>query len=292
MTGPDREPPIPTAHPVLFAVLLFPFGALGGYVGVAVAYDLAQSGVGAGAIAGMLAVALIPNTWKFVWAPVVDTTLSPRTWYIGSALVTAAAVTALGLLPPQATFLLAIDALVFFANLAATFNAMTVEALAAQCAPDARKGSYGGWLQVGNLAGSGIGGGAALWLGQVLPARWMAAALLGIAFVLCALALRRIPALAPAPRDGAIARRIAGTVRDAWALARTRGGALAILVLFLPMGTGAVSNLFSAVADDWHASVDTVATVNGALGGVAAGLGCLVGGYFCCLLYTSDAADE
>jgi MFS family permease len=281
MTGANHQPPISTGHPVLFAVLLFPFGALSGYVGVVLAYDFAQSGISTEAIAVMVAIALVPNTWKFLWAPVVDTTLSPRIWYVGSALVTGLAIAALGAVPPNASSLVLTDALVFASSLAATFNGMTADALAARCAPDAKKGSYGGWLQVGNLAGSGIGGGAALWLGQVLPARWMAAALLGLSFVLCALALRWIPVFEPTSRDGHIVGRIVDVGRDAWRLARTRAGALAILVLFLPMGTGAVSNLFSAVADDWHASVDTVAMVNGALSGIAAGLGCLVGGHFC-----------
>jgi MFS family permease len=33
------------------------------------------------------------------------------------------------------------------------------------------------------------------------------------------------------------------------------------------------------MADEWHASANLVALVNGALSGVASGLGCLVGGY-------------
>ena len=39
--------------------------------------------------------------------------------------------------------------------------------------------------------------------------------------------------------------------------------------------------MFSAVADDWHASADTVALVNGVLGGIASAVGCFAGGYLC-----------
>jgi MFS family permease len=70
-------------------------------------------------------------------------------------------------------------------------------------------------------------------------------------------------------------------VKDLWEVARSRTGILALLIVFLPIGTGAASNLWSAVADDWHASANTVALVTGVLGGVVSMAGCLVGGYLC-----------
>jgi predicted MFS family arabinose efflux permease len=56
---------------------------------------------------------------------------------------------------------------------------------------------------------------------------------------------------------------------------------LAILVCFLPVGTGAATNLWSVVAGDWQASAATVALVSGTLGGVISAAGCLVGGFVC-----------
>src|SRR4029453_9858086 len=76
-------------------------------------------------------------------------------------------------------------------------------------------------------------------------------------------------------------RRIVDVVNDLWQVARARPGFLALLICFLPIGTGAVSGLWSAVADDWHASADTVALVTGVLGGIVSAIGCLVGGYLC-----------
>ena len=58
-------------------------------------------------------------------------------------------------------------------------------------------------------------------------------------------------------------------------------GPLALLIVFLPIGTGAASNLWAAVADDWHATADTVALVTGALSGIISAAGCLAGGYLC-----------
>jgi MFS transporter, PAT family, beta-lactamase induction signal transducer AmpG len=70
-------------------------------------------------------------------------------------------------------------------------------------------------------------------------------------------------------------------LKGLWTLARSRRGFLALLVVFLPVTTGAASNLWAAVADGWSASADTVALINGTLGGFACAFGCLVGGFFC-----------
>jgi len=75
-------------------------------------------------------------------------------------------------------------------------------------------------------------------------------------------------------------RSLCAMVLDLWALARSRRGFLALLIVFLPIGTGAASNLWSAVADSWQASADTVALVNGTLGGLASALGCFIGGHY------------
>ena len=57
-------------------------GVLTGYLGVALGYLLAQAGLNAEQIAGLIALSFIPQTWKFIWAPLVDTTLSRRRWYV------------------------------------------------------------------------------------------------------------------------------------------------------------------------------------------------------------------
>ena len=62
---------------------------------------------------------------------------------------------------------------------------------------------------------------------------------------------------------------------DLWGVARAKLGFLALFLCFLPIGSGAAQNLWSAVASDWHASADTVALVTGVLGGIASAVGCL-----------------
>jgi len=70
-------------------------------------------------------------------------------------------------------------------------------------------------------------------------------------------------------------------LKDVWGVARARLGFLALVLCLLPIGSGAASNLWSAVAGDWHATAETVALVTGVLGGILSAVGCLAGGWIC-----------
>src|ERR1700683_3156743 len=75
-------------RPVLYVMLFMPMGITNGYTVVALAYLLSKTGVSVGLIAGFVGLSLFPQTWRAVWAPVVDTTLSIRAWYLISASAT------------------------------------------------------------------------------------------------------------------------------------------------------------------------------------------------------------
>jgi PAT family beta-lactamase induction signal transducer AmpG len=66
-----------------------PFGAVNGYLTVAIAYQLAQAGVSAESIGALIALSFMPQTWKFLWAPIVDLTLSSKSWYVIGAVLSA-----------------------------------------------------------------------------------------------------------------------------------------------------------------------------------------------------------
>src|SRR5204863_6393815 len=90
---------------------------------------------------------------------------------------------------------------------------------------------------------------------------------------------RSLPDPPPFPRTGHHARVLIDVLRDLWQVAKTRAGFLALLICFLPIGTGAAANLWAAVADDWHATANTVALVTGVLNGIVSAIGCIAGGY-------------
>ncbi|MGB6449382.1 MAG: MFS transporter [Steroidobacteraceae bacterium] len=277
-----RESP----HPAVYLVLIVPFGALGGYLTVALAYTLSEAGMSSLRVGALIGLFLVPQTWKFLWAPIVDTTLTRKGWYAIGASLSALGVLAMGAQSSDAGHFFLFEAVVLLSSLASTFLGMSVESLTTYTS-GARKGQAGGWLQAGNLGGNGLGGGAALWLSQHVAAPWVTGAALGATFLLCCIALLFIaePVGSAEPpgmhrREG-IARKLLEVVRDLWGVLRTRGGYLALLLVFLPLSTSAATNLFSAVAGDWRASAQVVALTNGALGGVVAAVGCLAGGYWC-----------
>jgi PAT family beta-lactamase induction signal transducer AmpG len=266
-------------HPSVFLFLIVPFGAMGGYLSVAIGYQLTQAGVSVEQVAELVAFSYIPQTWKFLWAPVADTTLSRKTWYLLAGVVSALGIFVTGAVPADEQSLPLLYAAVLVSNVASTFLAMATESLMVYNTPRELQGRAGGWFQAGNLGGSGLGGGAGLWLAQNQPEPWMAGAALAVACALCGAALWFVPEPPPMTRTGHYGRMLVEVLKDLWQVARTRAGILALLICFLPIGSGAASNLWAAVADDWHASANTVALVTGVLNGIVSALGCLLGGY-------------
>jgi len=261
--------------------LILPFGVLSGYLTVAVAYLLSRSGITVEQIASLVALSFIPHTWKFAWAPIADVTLSRKSWYVIAAIVTAAGIAAVGALSGGVSRLPMLSAFVLIANVAVTFLGMAVESLMAYGTPEALKGRAGGWFQAGNLGGAGLGGGAGLWMAQRLPAPWMAGAVLAFACLLCCAALRFVPEPRSAHREGGLLKSLANVAKDFWSVARSRGGFLALVLCFLPLGSGAAAGLWSAIAPEWHASANVVALVTGVLGGIISAVGCILGGWIC-----------
>ena len=266
-------------HPWVFMVLIIPFGVVSGYVSVTLAYQLKQAGASVAQIAALVAVGVLPQTWKFFWAPVVDITLTQKRWYILSGLLCATGIAAMGWFPATKAGLAALSSVVFLTNLASTILGMAVESLLAHSTPDELKGHASGWFQAGNLGGSGIGGGLGLFIVERLPAPWMASGIVGGLCFVCCTALTLVPTPERPQQNSTIFKSLAATLKDLWQLIRNRSGVLAFILCFLPIGTGAV--VFPSIAGEWGASSDTVALITGVLGGVISAVGCIVGGWIC-----------
>jgi len=269
----------PKSHPSFFMVLFMPYGALNGYLTVTLGYLLSQSGMTVAQVGLLIAVSFLPQTGKVLWAPIIDTTLTRKQWYVIGTTLTSIGVVAMAACSTKATTYSVLSIVVFVASLASSFTAMSTESLLAHNTPPALRGRAGGWLQAGNFIGTGLGGGAGLWLAERVSTPWMTGAVLGVSFMLCCAPLFAIAEPATTLRQNGAVRTAVALLWDLWLVLRARSGYLALLIVFLPIGTGAASSLWPAVADAWHASASTVALVNGTLGGLASAVGCLAGGY-------------
>ena len=295
--GPDAtSPPLgtrpPAPHPFLFLVLFIPFGAVPGFLTVALAYELSKKGISTGDIAVVVGISYVCLLLKWLWAPLVDTLLTRKIWYVGSTLVCGlgfwlAGRAAMGEHPS----LVLISAALTLSNFTATLLAMAVESLMAATIPDDSRGSAGGWSQAGNLGGQGLGGGLSLWLietGGMTEAQ--SGGVLGLVCALCCLALFWVDDTKPllkveghleAAGHLGVAANLKAIGSDLWELLCSRIGILALLICLLPIGSGSAQNLWSPIASEWHASAGVVAFVTGAMSGLISALGCLAGGWLC-----------
>jgi len=268
-------------HPFIFMFLLLPFGILTGYVTVTIGYLLTKAGIPLAEVAPIVAITLIPNIFKFIWAPLIDTTLTVKKWYIIANILTASGIFLTGILPMKVEYLTLLTVIIFFTSFVNTFIAMSTESLLAHDTPEHLKGRAGGWLQAGNLGGLGLGGGAGLWLAERLSEPWMAGTVIALACLLCTFGLLFLSEPTSFIKEKNYFKTIVTLNKDIWTLLKSRMGFLAIFLCFLPLGTGAASNLWSSISKDWSASADTVALVIGVGGGILAAIGCIVGGWIC-----------
>jgi MFS family permease len=269
-----------SSHPILFFFFYVPFGVFSGYVTVTLAFLFSRSGVSLQQIAGLAAINLLPQVFKFLWAPLVDTTLTIKKWYLLSTLVTAVTIFATGIVPINASNLFLFSCMILISSFARSFISAAIGGLAAGTSQHL-KGRIGGYCQAGNLGGGAIGGGAGLWLAQHLSYTWLPGLTLALVCVSCCAGLLFINEPVSTIRAERFGKNIRNVAADVWATLKTNRGMLAFILNLLPLGTGAAGFLFAAVAKDWSSGADAVALVTGALGGLAIIIGCLIGGRIC-----------
>ena len=310
---PERITPERSAHPVLFLFMFVPMGISNGYVTVTLGFLLAGAGVGVDAIAVLGNWALFPQVLKVLAGPLVDATLTNKSWYLLAAVITGLLIAATGFVPAAASNLALITVLVFVISVASAFSALAADSIMAHATTPEQKGRAGGWSQAGNLGGSAIGGGLGLWLAQNLTpggdsalGQWLTGhtgivwftdaflwlgrhvqaaviggSAVGLLCLLSAIALLYVREPPAGHRAASIAKSIVNVGQDLWGLIKSRRGLLALVAMTLPISAAAMTQLWPAVAQDWHASGNSVVLINGMLGGVITMAGCIVGGWLC-----------
>jgi MFS family permease len=156
---------------------------------------------------------------------------------------------------------------------------MSTEIFMANTVPPELRGRASGWSQAGNLGGAGIGGGIGLLLAENFATPWISGLFLALACLACWAAMLFMPRLARTTQALHYFGELKEVVINVWEVARSRVGYLALIIMILPIGSGGVP--WSAIAGEWGAGGNMVATVNGVLGGVASMVGALAAGFVC-----------
>lgn len=265
----------------LFLPLFAPFGISAGYVSVTLGFILKQAGLPVATIGALVAFSVWPQTWKVLWAPIVDTTGNPKLWYGLGAALTGLTILAMSMIKIGPAAIPLLTALIIMSSIASTLVSMSTEIFMAHFVPRDLQGSASGWGQAGNLGGSGIGGGVGLLLAEHVSMPWVSGLVLALVCIACWGAVTLLP---PAPRGHRQERyldSLKNVVLDVWSVARARLGYLALIIMLLPIASGGAQGLWSAISNEWGAGANLVAVVNGVVGGLVMALGCLLGGYVC-----------
>ena len=279
---PPHPPPASSSSPSathwpppwVFGLSNIPFGVAGGYTSVAMPFILKQAGVPMSIIGGISAAALVPLSWQFLWAPILDVGLRRRTWLLLTAAIGALLLAASLLLKlPQQLWPFEVCCVLGqgFTGLVSASNG----ALVATQVPQALHGRASGWLNAANLGGNAVGGGLVIELGDRLTPQ-AAAIGLGLLTFLPALAVLLLDERKRARRRAAEV--FPSMLRDVWGTASTRRGWTGILFCLAPVSTPALLDLFSAVGGDYGASTSTVEFTMGYGSGLVTAAGALLSG--------------
>lgn len=269
--------PEKATRPFYIFFLVLPSGISNGFIAVVLPFLLTQKGFPVATTAAIVAFGVSANLWRFVWGPVVDISLSTRKWYWIGLLACIITLLLICFAPFSVKSYGLLSIVVFLSQVAATFILLPVNNIMANTIEQQQKGIASGWYQAGSLAGTGLGGGAGLWLATHVNVEISVIVLCGLSvlFALVNLLIRDIPH----DSEKKLVSQLREMGKDLLAMLRTPMSLYVIIFLIMPMGTGAASYLWSAIAQDWHADADTVALVTGLLSGAASAVGCLLGGW-------------
>jgi MFS transporter, PAT family, beta-lactamase induction signal transducer AmpG len=269
-------------HPALFGILILPFGASVGFLQVAAPWWFARAGLDLAQIAAISAVAFLPHAYKIFWCPLIDLGPHRKLWYLIASFATAALLASAAMVPDPGKHVPLLSVLLTASQAAAATASAALDALMATCARDEDKGRAGGWYMAGNVGGTGILGAAAIWLGEHFSPTAAGS------FTAAVVVLSALPALTLVePKDrlqagslsAALWVRITAIGRDLWSTLKSREGITGLIIVGSPVGCGALTNLFSAMAPSYNAPAETVELVSGVAGGVVGAIGSILGGY-------------
>ncbi|WP_353227550.1 MFS transporter [Novosphingobium sp.] len=281
-SDPIADPADDTGLPVLHRLwvlmpLLAPFGISIGFIGVTLGFQLQAAGMAIGLVTAIVAAAIGTQSLKFLWAPLVDTLLTPRLWYaIGLVLVITTMI--ITCILPRTNAMVPFYMLLAVASaVGSSLTSMAAEVIMTRCVHPSRRGTASGWSQAGNVGGTSIGGGLGLAVAQHVASPVMPALVLGVICLGCMACLWLVPRIVRGNERLAYAARLTEVGRDVITVVRTRTGMLALVLMLLPIASGEAP--FQLIGAQWQVGGDMIALFSGTLGGLTSVVGALIGGY-------------
>jgi MFS family permease len=285
MTASTETPSRRYPHPALFGVLVLPFGAAVGFLQIAVPFWLAKLGMPLAQIGALSATAFLPHALKIFWIPLIDLTGRRKVWYLVCGNLVAVLLAAASLIrDPLQHYGLYVFLLTALQAAAAT-TAASLNALMATTPRESDKGRAGGFYMAGNVGGTSVLGALAIWLGRNTSATTAGLALAGLMTLttLGAFWIQELPGERFIKAGESVVRAVAlrfwSIVTDLVKIVFSVEGLTGLLICLAPVGCGALTNLFSAIAEPYGVPDGMVEWVNGLGMGITGALGSLLGGF-------------
>jgi PAT family beta-lactamase induction signal transducer AmpG len=263
-------------RPIYVFFLQLPSGISSGFITVVIPYLLSKNGFPVALTASIVAVGVSANVWRFFWGPIVDVFLSLRKWYWIGLISTTTSLLLICLTPFTVKGAVLLSVIVFISQVAATFILLPINGIMAHRIEGTKIGKACGWYEAGNFAGTGLGGGAGLWLATHYSVILSGIVLCTASFVFALITL--LIEDIPHNKEKTILYELKEIGKDIFAMLKVPVGLFVSILLLMPIGTNAAADLWSAIAQDWKADLNTVVLVTGLLSGLISALGCIAGG--------------
>ncbi len=246
------------APPFTFMFLHTSLAWPAGVVSLALGSGLVRAGVSVQRASHVIALSSLAFTLEFVWAPLVDGSLTRRLWFVAGTTAMCGCLALMLVAPWDADQVPLLAGLAFAACSGAAICGVATKGIMAYDVPAARLGRASGYYTAGGVLAKAIGGGGTLWLLTHLASRSTAAAIsVGVAAAAGA-------AVALASRDRALPIREApakmvSALRELLGFLRTSGGFLVAIRCVLPFGAGTEAGLIGAISREWGVTPDQLA---------------------------------
>lgn len=278
-------------HPIVWTILYYQSGALNGFIFVALTFLATRNGLSITEGSFIVGTQAVVSWLKWIWAPVIDATLSLKRWFLVSALISASSLFLMTLIPLDREHLPLLLFAVVFSSIGNSLCGMSVEALIANVVKRENVGSASAWFQTGNLAGTGLGGALGLFLLEKFSRDWIAGLVMSSMMLSCCFALLLLPKVETPFTEPHKREALKHVMQSFWRMIHKPRGLLTGLLCVLPMATGAaqITLTQAAVAGFWGAGVREVGLAQGILSGFITALGCFIGGRICTTLHAHKA---
>jgi PAT family beta-lactamase induction signal transducer AmpG len=229
-----------------------------GVVSLALANNLVRAGVSVRQVAAIVAATTLAFTFEFVWAPLVDSSLTRKVWYAIGAVIMCACLVAIFTIPWKETAVQTLILLAFASCTGASIAAVAVKGIMAYDVQPERMGAASGFYTAGGTFGKTVAGAGTLLLLTHLSSKTFAASISIAPAVVAAsaIALAAPGSLQPLREFGA---KMAGSLLELWHFIRTRNGLLIALLCVLPFGAGTEAGLIGAISREWSVSPNQLA---------------------------------